>query len=284
MTAQPPVVCLVARQARAVDAALLTRAHADGLTILHVAHRIRLRVLQRDERHHHVCFGSGGHVLVLGHHVLKQRLVDFEVVATLLEGDAEHVFALNLSGHVRRVDAHHVVLAALLGGQNRKRLVGVARRYDAVGHFLFQIACHVCVARFGKRHPVAVRAQTIGTARADVSAGNRAQITLVFHEVHLTIDLVKRMAHRSPRRRHVLEGCRSRKPRGARQLAHQLPRVQCIEKVDIARLAVQHLDRQIGSVPHEDARGLLVRVAAVFQFQLVHGFALLNRRGSCCRC
>ena len=47
--AQLPVVGLLARQAGAVDAALLTGTHADGLAVLHVADAVGLGVLQHDQ-------------------------------------------------------------------------------------------------------------------------------------------------------------------------------------------------------------------------------------------
>ena len=41
---QPPVVCLVAGQAGAVDAALLPGANADGLAVLGIAHTVGLGI------------------------------------------------------------------------------------------------------------------------------------------------------------------------------------------------------------------------------------------------
>ena len=47
--AQLPVVGLLAGQTGAVDAALLARAHADDLAVLHVAHAVGLRVFQGNQ-------------------------------------------------------------------------------------------------------------------------------------------------------------------------------------------------------------------------------------------
>ncbi len=116
---------LVARQARTVDAALLAGAHTDGLAVLHVAHRIGLGILQRDERHDHVDLRRFRNFLVLGHHVFQQRLVDLEVVVALLEGDAEDVLQLEFRGLVSGIDLDDVVLALLLGLEDLERLVGV---------------------------------------------------------------------------------------------------------------------------------------------------------------
>ncbi len=47
---QEPVVRLLPGQARAVDAALLSGADADGLAVFHIADGVGLGILQRDER------------------------------------------------------------------------------------------------------------------------------------------------------------------------------------------------------------------------------------------
>ena len=52
MLTQIPDVRLVARKTRAVDAALLAGADADGLSVLRIADGVRLRVFQRDEGEH----------------------------------------------------------------------------------------------------------------------------------------------------------------------------------------------------------------------------------------
>ena len=113
--AQPPVVRLHARQAGAVDAALLARAYADGLAVLHVADGVGLGVFQGDEGHHHVGFRLGGEAPVFRHQVGQKALVDPVLVPALLEGDAEDVLVLLGGGGVIRVDLDHVVAALFLG-------------------------------------------------------------------------------------------------------------------------------------------------------------------------
>ncbi len=271
MLAQPPGVGLVARQTRAVNAALLTGAHANSLAVLHVAHGIALRVLQCDKSHDHVDLRRRRNLLVLGDHVGQQFLVDLEIVAALLEGDAEDVLQLGLGRHVVRVDLHHVETALALGLQNLQRLIGVARSDNAVGHLFGQIASHVGIAHVRQRRPVAVGAQAVGTASANVGAGDGRQLALLLHEVHGAISLRQRMAHGRPGGAHVLEGRGRRQTRGLLQLFHQLPGIESVQEVDIAGLAVQHLNGQVAAVLHENARRLLIRVATVLEFQFVHG-------------
>ena len=77
----------------------------------------------------------------------------------------------------------------------------------------------------------------------------------------------------------MLETRRGGKPRRLLQLAHELKGVESVEQVDVAGLTVQNGEGQVAAVFHKDARGLLVGVAAVFEFELVH-IVLLNRLNS----
>ena len=58
------------------------------------------------------------------------------------------------------------------------------------------------------------------------------------------------------------------------ELLHELPDVHGIEQIDVAGFAVQELEGQL-AVFHIDASGLLVRIAAVFQFEFFHRISLL---------
>ena len=91
---------------------------------------------------------------------------------------------------------------------------------------------------------------------------------------------VEGLAHGGAGRGHVLEGRGRRQPRGLLQLLHKLPGVESVEEVDVAGLAVQHLNGQVAAVLHEDARRLLVRVAAVLEFQFVHESPIYDVSGS----
>ncbi len=64
----------------------------------------------------------------------------------------------------------------------------------------------------------------------------------------------------------MLEGGGGGKAQGFLQLFDKLPCVQRVQEIDITGLAVKDGHRQFAAVPHENPGGLLVRVAAVFQF------------------
>ena len=62
----------------------------------------------------------------------------------------------------------------------------------------------------------------------------------------------------------MLERCGGREAGSLFQLLDQLPAVEGVQEIDVARFAVEHLDRQLASVLHKDAGRLLIRVAAIF--------------------
>ena len=113
MAAEIPVVRLLSRKSGAVDAALLARAHADGLTVFHIADGVGLGVFERDEGKEHIALCALGQVFIFGDDVREQALIDFAVVVPLLKGDAENILLLQRRGSVGGVDLHDVVFAAL---------------------------------------------------------------------------------------------------------------------------------------------------------------------------
>ena len=265
-----PVVGLVAGKTCAVDAALLAGSHADGLAVLHIAHGVGLGILEGDEGHDHVDLGLLGQVLVLRDDVGEQVLVDLEVVAALLEGDAENVLVLLGSGDIVRVDLHHVVVALLLGLQDLQGLVGITGGNDAVGDLVLQVPGGGGVAHIGEGRPVAIRAQAVGAPGTDVGTGDGGELCRLVHEVDFLIHIGEGQAHGSAGRGDVLERSGGGQASGGLELLDQLPGVQRVQKVDVAGLAVEDGDGQVAAVTHKDAGGLLVGVAAVFEFQFVH--------------
>lgn len=72
MLAQPPYIGLIASQARAMYATLLTGTNADGLPVLNITHRIALRIFKGDKRNDEVAEGFGRKMFVPCGDVLKQ--------------------------------------------------------------------------------------------------------------------------------------------------------------------------------------------------------------------
>ena len=275
MVAQLPDVRLVAREARAVDAALLPRAHADELAVLRVAYGVRLRVFEGDQAQRQIALLRVRQRFIFCDDIRERLLAERKLVAALLERDAEHVFLLDGRGLVGRVDGDDVVAALALGFQDRQRRVGIARRDHAVGHFVLDQLRGGLVAFVRQRDPVAEAGHPVGAARAGVGARQRGQLEPVLDKIHFAQRIVQRQAQRRARGADVLERRGRGQAGGRAQLLHQLPRVQRVEKVDVAGLAVQHRDGQLALL-HENARGLLVRVAAIFQFQFLHRCSLLS--------
>ena len=268
VVAQLPDVRFVARKARTVDAALLARAHADELSALGVAHRVRLGVFQRDQAQRQVPL-----LLVCQRPVpcddIRERIVaELQLVAPLLKRDAEHILVLQRCGLVGWVDGDNVVTALALCFQDGQRGGGIARRDNAVRHLVLDDLRRGFVAFVGKGDPVPEAGHAVRAAGAGIGAGQRGKLD-VLHKIHLFQRIIQRQAQRRAGGADVLERRGRGQARGLAQLFYKLPRVQRVQEIDIARFAVQNGDGQL-ALPHEDARGPLVRVAAVFQFQFFH--------------
>ena len=213
--------------------------------------------------------GALGQVLVPGDDVFKQGLVDLKAVVALLEGDAEDVTALDGVGLIVGVDLHHVVGALFLCLEDGKGLVSIAGGNDAVGHLRGKEPGGGLVAHVAQGGPVAVGAQTVAAPGLDIGAGDGGGVMSV-GKIDLFFHLGQRRAKGGPGGGDVLEGGGGGQAGGLFQRAHQLPGVEGVHEVDVARPAVEHGQGQIPAAVHKDAGGLLVGVAAVFQFQFVH--------------
>ena len=204
---------------------------------------------------------------MLGGHGLKERLVDLEVVAALLKGDAKHLLALDGFGHIGGVDLNHVVGAVSFFAQQLERLRRVTGGDDPVRHLALDELCRGQVAHVGEGHPVAKRAHAVGAACAGVGAGERRLVEPLdrVDEKGLFLALGERQADGARRGADVFEGGGRRHSERGFELAHKLPGVEGVQKVDETGTAGQHVDGQVAALLHEDAGRLLVGIAAVFE-------------------
>ena len=269
--AQLPVVGLLACQTGAVHAALLARTDADGLAVLHVADAVGLGVFQHDQADDEVAALLVADDLVLGHNVLQHRLIgNVQVLTALLEGHAKDRAGLQRLRLIVGVDLDDGIAALLLGFQHLQRVGVVAGRNDAVGDLMLNQLRGAQVADIGQRDPVAEAGHTVRTAGTGVGAGQRGKLGLRRNVVHGAQGLIQRQTDGRTGRGDVLEAGGSGLAECLLQIAHELPGVERIQKVDVTRASVQNLHRQVTAVRHVDAGGLLVGVRAVFQLKFVH--------------
>lgn len=147
---EPPVVCLVTGKPGAVDTRLLAGTEADDGSVESVADRVGLSVLEHKGGDDQVGNSLGReletssvekssaintHLLVLGHNVGEQRLVNLGIVAALLHRDTVDLTGLDVGRSVVGVHLEHAVLATLLLAKDLERLGLVSGGDDTVGHF-----------------------------------------------------------------------------------------------------------------------------------------------------
>ena len=140
-----------------MDSALLTGADADGLSVLHVANGIALRVLQRDEGYFQVTHSFFRECLVLCRDIVEKtvlRQVDF--VTALFEGDTKDLLVFYGCRRIIWVYLDDIVCSLALLLQDFKRLGGESRGNDAIAHLAFDEQGCCLVADVGKRNEIAV--------------------------------------------------------------------------------------------------------------------------------
>mmetsp|Transcript_50539 Transcript_50539/g.123252 ORF Transcript_50539/g.123252 Transcript_50539/m.123252 type:complete len:413 (-) Transcript_50539:57-1295(-) len=152
---------------------------------------------------------------------------------------------------------------ALLGPQDLERLWRVPRRDDPVRHLCLQVHGRLLVHNVRQRRPVSEGAHGVGVARAEVGErrGGEVRGGLVRELLHVG----EGDGHGGASGRHVLERRGGGEAEGLLGLLDEGPRVDGVEQVDVARLAVEDLEGQRPAVHRVDLGGQLVRVAAVLE-------------------
>ena len=208
-----------------MDAGLLARADADGLSVLHIADGIGLGILQGDQGDLHVDERRLRNVLFIRYHVGKQLFIHAQLVSPLLEGDAVHLLSLDFSRTVIRIDLDHIVVPLFLLFQNFQRLRRVAGSDHTIGNLSLDEFCRVHIADVGQGNKISEGGHPVRAARPRIGAGQGRKLSQIIHPIDLCQRLRQRKPHRSACRGNVLEGGRRRKSRGFLQFLHQLPAV-----------------------------------------------------------
>ena len=206
---QPPDVGLVASQTCTVDTALLSGADTDGLTVLDVAYRVRLCVLQSDERDDEVADSLGCEVLCLCGDVLEESwVVELHLVASLLDSHAEYLLVLDGGRSVVVVNLNHVVCTLALCLQNLESLGSEVGSNNAVAHLTLDESSCSSVASVAKRYEVAIRTHAVGTTCTCIGTSDGREFNLnVVDEVYLLQCVAQRQTNCCTCGRYVLERC-----------------------------------------------------------------------------
>lgn len=251
---QPPDVSFVAGQACAVNAALLSGADADGLSVLGVANAVALCVFQGDEGNHQVAASGFAECFVRGRDIGKEFVAgEVYFVASLFESYAIHLFAFDGLGAIIGVHFQYVVSALALFAENFESFGGEVGSNHSVAHFTLdeQSGCLVASVREGDE--VAVARHAVGTSGACVGCGDGAErLGDVVHEIDFAQGVAHGQSHGSTGRTDVLERGGGGQTCGGFQLAHQLPAVEGVKEVDVAGTAAEHFDGEF-ALFHVDA-------------------------------
>ena len=173
MLAQPPDISLVSCQTGTVDTTLLTSTDTDGLSVLDIADRVTLCIFQGDECNDQVALGISGEHLVLSGDVLEQcGVIQFDLITSLLEGDAEHLLALHGLRNIVGVDLNHIIGSLALLSENLQSLFGITRSNHTVGNLTLQQRGGNCITGIRQSNEVTIGAHTVGTTGTSIGTSN----------------------------------------------------------------------------------------------------------------
>ena len=219
----------------------------------------------------------------------------FELISSLLEGNAEHILCLNGGGGVIRVNLNDVVATLTLGLQDFKCLGLISGGNDTVGNLTGEELCSGDIANIRECDPVTEGAKAVGAAGTDIRTGEGGLVKPlnILNEACLLKGCGKRKSDGGRGGGNMLEGCSGGNADCLLQLLYKLPGVECVKEVDITGAAVKHGDGKLASVLHKDTGRLLIRVTAIFKLKFFHRLLLIihscllfwfRSRPTRCRC
>lgn len=275
-----PNLNLASSELDTVNAGLLASADTDHLTVLGVANRVRLGVLESDGGHGKIALGVLGDGGGLGGDNLLERLGgDLAVVAALHESLAEHLAVLVLGGLEAEVGLEHNEATLLLGLEDLKGIVIVAGGHDTVTHLSLEHHGGILVHDVGESGEVTKGRHGVSLAGTEVGEGGVGEGKVAaLHLVSLVLDLGERDGDGSTGGADVLEGGSGGNVESGAELTNELPGVGGVEEVDVTGVAVEHLEGHRGASDAAERGGSLVRVAAVLERSL-DGVGASDSRG-----
>ena len=111
--------------------------------------------------------------MILRDDIFQKRLVNFQLVAPLLEGDAKHILVFHRRRAIGRVDLHDVVVPLALPLEHLERFRLIAGGNHAIGYLAGNELCRGHIAGLGESNPVAVGGHTIRAARTRIGISER---------------------------------------------------------------------------------------------------------------
>ena len=181
---------------------------------------------------------------------------------------------LDWSRYIGRIDLNNIVIALFLLHQKLDCLVCITRCNYAIGYLTLDESCCILITHIGKCNEITEGRHTVSASCSRIGTCQWRKLAEIIYPVDLRQCIVKRKSHSRTCRRYMLEGSCCRKSGCFFQLLYKLPAIKCIQKVDITRLAIDHLDWKLASILHVDTRWFLIRVTSILKHNFVcHDFS-----------
>ena len=223
-----------------------------------------MSIFQNDERNQQIASSSFGDFLIHSGTVYQQIGGNFSLIAVLLKGNTKNLLAFGQLRLVIRVNLDDVIGALALGFQHSQGFLGVAGSDNAVRNLTVQHLGSLHIADIGQSNKITIGAHAVSTTSTCISICQRGQLQIV-HIINLFQSVAHRQSYSGACRAYMLEGSSCWQTSGLFQLLNQLPAVEGIQKVNIARTAIEHLNGQLSAISHVNSCFGLVGITTIFQ-------------------
>src|SRR5258708_7102354 len=188
-----------------------------------------------------------------------EQLVSWdERIALLLERHPKNLSRFHFCWYIRWIDLENHVCSLLFLAQEFECFWFVARSNDAIRDFTGEEPSGRNVYRVAERRPVAKRTQAVSSSGTGIGRGERRKLHILYG-IGFSQFLSQWKTDGRACWTDMLEGGCGWQVKLLPQLLHQLPGVEGIEQINIARRAAHARKREL-SAPPPDFRGHLVRI------------------------
>ena len=223
-----------------------------------------MSVFQHDKRNQQIACSGLRDILIYSRTIYQQIGGDFSLIAVLLKGNAKNLLAFGQLRLVSRVDLDDVIGALTLSFQHSQCLLSIARGNNTIRNLTVQHFRSLHVANIGQSNKITIGAHAVSTTSACISICQRGQLQII-HIINLFQSITHGQSYCCTSRANMLKGSSCRQASGLFQLLNQLPAVEGIQKVNIARTAIEHLNGQLSAISHVNSCLCLVGITTIFQ-------------------
>ena len=168
-----PYISLVASQTSAMYTGLLSSTNTNSLTVLGIANRVGLSVLQGNQGDKQISLGCFVNNLILSRNVLQTFLIQLYSVPLLLKGNAEYFLLLQLSRLIGLVHLQYQIGALALALENLQSLWRIGWSNNTIRNLTSQEGGCLSITLIRQSYKITIGGHAVSATSSNISSSNR---------------------------------------------------------------------------------------------------------------